>query len=111
MKIEQRQVGTVEVLTPVGALIDDDAEAFRKKLMQRIEPSDSRIVVSLQEVPYVDSTALEALMDAADELASRATVLKLTNLSPTCRETLELTGLSAKFRLFKDVEDAVRSFL
>ena len=111
MRIEQRQVGTVEVLTPIGALVDDDAESFHKKLLQRIASPNSRVVISLQEVPYMDSTALEGLLDAANELAERATALKLTNLPPTCRETLELTGLSGKFRLFKDVEDAVKSFL
>ena len=111
MRIEQRQVGTVEVLMPVGALVDDDADVFRKKLMQRIGSPNSRVVVSMQEVPYMDSAALEGLVDAADELADRANALKLTNLSPICRETLELTGLSGKFRLFKDVEDAVKSFL
>jgi anti-anti-sigma factor len=111
MRIEQRQVGTVDVLTPVGALVDDDAEAFRRKLAQRIASPNCRVVISLQEVPYMDSAALEGLVDAANELSDRASALKLANLSPICRETLELTGLGGKFRLFKDVEDAVKSFL
>lgn len=111
MRIEQRQVGTVEVLTPVGALVDDDAEVFRRKLQQRTASPNARLVVCMQEVPYMDSAALEALVDAADEFAARASTLKLSNLTPICRETLELTGLAGKFRLFKDVEDAVRSFL
>jgi len=111
MKIEQAQVGTVDVLTPIGALVDEEAEAFCKRLHQRFQSSNSRVVLSMQEVPYLDSTALEGLVAAADELSDRATNLKLANVTPTCREILELTGLSSRFRLFATVEDAVKSFL
>ena len=111
MKIEHQQVGTVDVLTPVGALVDQDAEGFCKRLVERLQSSSIRVVVSLQEVPYMDSVALEGLLAATDELADRAATLKLANVSPTCRETLELTGLSARFRFFQDIRDAVKSFL
>jgi len=111
MKVEQQKIGTVDVFTPVGALVDQDADAFSKQLLQRVKGSNPRVVVSMQEAPYVDSTALEGLLSATEELANRAASLKLAALCPTCREILELTGLANRFRLFKDVQDAVKSFL
>jgi len=59
----------------------------------------------------MDSTALNGLVAAADEMAARGTRLKLVAVSPTCREVLELTGLSQRFQFFEDPQDAVRSFL
>ncbi len=111
MKIEQQQVGTVDVFIPVGALVDQDGETFVKTLSQRLKSANSRVVVAMQEVPYVDSTALEGLLTATEELQDRASALKLANVTPTCREIFELTGLSPRFRFFKDVHDAVKSFL
>ena len=111
MRTERQQVGTVDVLTPVGALVDQDAEAFSKILLKRVQSPNSRVVVSLHEVPYMDSTAVEGLLDATDELSDRAASLKLANVPPTCREILELTGVSTKFSFFENVQDAVKSFL
>ena len=111
MKIEQQQVGTVAVFTPMGPLVDQDGETFAKTLLTRVNSPNSRIVLAMQEVSYLDSNALEGLLAATDELHNRASSLKLANVAPTCREIFELTGLSPRFRFFKDVQDAVKSFL
>ena len=111
MKVEQQKVGTVDVLAPAGALVDEDAEQFCRLLLDRLKSPNPRLVLSMQEIPYMDSVALEGLLQATDELADRAASLKLTNLPPTCREILELTGLAQRFRFFNDVQDAVKSYL
>lgn len=111
MKIEQLRVGSVDVLTPMGTLTDQDAEKFLKTLQQKLQASNPRVVLCLHEVPYMDSSALEGLLKASEDLAERATGLKLASVTPTCREIIELTGLSTRFRFFEGVEDAVKSFL
>lgn len=111
MKIEQHKVGTVDVITPVGPLSEDDSERFRTLLNERLAQSSTRLALAMHEVPYMDSVALEGLVDAAELLSERAMNLKLAGVTPTCREILELTGLSPKFRFFNDVQDAVKSFL
>lgn len=111
MKVEQQQVGTVDVLTPVGALVDQEAESFSKLLLERVKLPNPRLVVLMPQVPYLDSTALEGLLAATEELADRATSLKLVGVPPLCREILALTGVSGRFSFFEDVQDAVRSFL
>lgn len=111
MKIEQHCVGTVDVFTPIGPLVDQDGAKFTEVLLGRIEAPNSRVVVSLAEVPYMDSPALEGLQTAAERLAERACSLKVAAATPTCREILEITGLSTMIRFFRDVQDAVRSFL
>lgn len=111
MKMECRQVGTVEVCTPVGPLVDEDADQFSAKILQQLRSPNSRAVVALSEVPYMDSAALEGLLDAADELSDRGARLKLVGVTATCREVMELTGLSDRFQFFEELEDAVKSFL
>jgi anti-anti-sigma factor len=111
MKVEQQRIGTVDVLTPVGTLIEQDAERFLKTLMARVRATNPRVVLDMHEVPYMDSAALEGLLTAAEELSESASALKLAGVTATCREILELTGLSARVRFFEDVQGAVKSFL
>lgn len=111
MKIEQQQIGTVDVIIPIGALIDEDAEKCVDVLLKKLKSPNPRVVVGMQEVPYVDSTGLEGLLTATDELADRAMNLKLASVTSTCREIFEMTGISGKFRFFEDVQSAVRSYL
>ena len=111
MKIDHQTFGTVEVCMPIGALVDDDAERFGAHLLAQVEGPNPRFVVGMDQVPYVDSVALERLLSAAEALQSRGTRLKLVGTTATCREILEITGLVNHFQFFESVEDAVRSFL
>lgn len=111
MRIEQQRVGSVDVLMPVGALVDEDGEQFGDTLLTRLRTSNPRVVLAMQEVPYMDSAALEMLLEASDLLVERAASLKLAAVTSTCREILELTGLSDRFQFFNTMEDGVRSYL
>jgi len=111
IRIEQQRVGSVEVLTPMGALVDQDAEHFAATLSGLLKTANPRVVLSMQEVPYMDSIALEGLSTAADELADRAAGLKLACVTATCREILELTALAPRLRFFENLQDAIKSFL
>ncbi len=111
MRVEQQQIGSVDVFTPVGALVDQEAGSFLKLLLERAESDNPRVVVSMQDVPYMDSAAVEGLLAVTDGLMDRAMNLKLARVQSACREILELTGVSGRFSFFQDVQDAVRSFL
>jgi len=111
MKVEQRKVGSVDVLTPFGALVDKDATDFVATLRRRLASGNPRVAVAMQEVPYLDSEAIEGLVTAADELASHAGVMNLVSVNGTCRETLELTGQADRFRFFQDVQDVAKCYL
>lgn len=111
MKIERQTVGTVDVLEPAGALVDQDAEAFCAALRKDIAGANARVVVAMGNVPYMDSQAIEGLLDASDDLGARTAGLKLVGVTSSCREILELTGVSHRFSFFENVQDAVRSFL
>ncbi len=111
MKIEHRTVGTVEVCSPMDALVDEAATQFSEVLKGCVGGSNPRIVVDMSEVGYMDSAALEGVLTIADDLGERGAQLKLAAVTPTCREILELTGLSGRFQFFEDVNAAVRSFL
>ena len=110
MKTERQTVGSVEVLTPSGPLVDEDAGSFCAMLLERLASPNPRVVLALHDVPYVDSKAMEGLLDACDELTACGMSLKLAGVTPNCREIVGITCLASEFRFFDDVHDAVRSF-
>lgn len=111
MTVECQLIGTVEVCTPSDAIADEGTEAFAKVLSSILSKPNARLVIAMNHVGYMDSAALEAMLDAAEEFNDRSLTLKLAGLTPTCREILELTGLSGRFQFFKDVDAGIRSFL
>ena len=111
MKINHQTFGSVDVCMPVGALVDEDAERVGEHLRAQAEGLNPRFVVGMDEVPYMDSVALEGLLSTAEALQARGVRLKLVGVNPTCREVFEITGLSNRFQFFESIEDAVRSFL
>ena len=113
MKTDVRKIGSVDIFTPSGPLVDHDAQIFCQALTARLhsQTGGTRVGVAMQDVPYMDSVALEGFLEAALAMEERGGALKLAGVSPTCREIFELTGLAPKFRFFKDVEDVVKSFL
>ena len=111
MKIEHRKVGSVDVLTPNGALVDQDATDFIAKLLKRLQSPNPRLAIAMQDVPYMDSEAIEGLAAAADDLRQRAGILNLVLVPGTCREAMELTGVADRFRFFEEVQDVAKSYL
>ena len=111
MRISSQKVGAVTVLGPQGPLVQDDAQAFGQRLGEDVRHSLGRLVVDVSEVPYLDSTGLETLADAAEQLQQTGQVLRLSGANETLRTVLSITELDAMFDHFQDVNAAVRSFL
>lgn len=111
MAIDIKRIGTVDVLAPHGPLTDDDAEAFIGTVKQRLNAANPRFVLDLADVPYLDSSGIEGIVDAADDLRTRGGRLRIAAATATCREVLELTGHAHRVEFFDDAQTAVRSFL
>ncbi len=111
MTIQESKQGAVTVLKPQGPLVNDDTRVFSARLTATLRGAMGRCVVDASAIPYVDSAALEALVQVTDDLAGNGQALKLCGVNETLRQVLELTGLSPRFEHFEDVNTAVRSFL
>ena len=108
--LEQRQ-GAVTVLKPQGALAGQDSEQFEGRLKEVLGTSLGRFVLDASEIAYVDSKALEALLDATERLGDSGQALRLCGANELVREVLDLTDLARFFEHYQDVNSAVRSFL
>ena len=87
-------------------MIDDLREAVDRQL----ESEDGiDVLLNLEKVPFVDSAALEYLLDLQDRLAQRLGQVKLVRPDENVRKILEMTRLLTAFEVFDDVAEAVKA--
>ncbi|MFP4353727.1 MAG: STAS domain-containing protein [Phycisphaerae bacterium] len=111
MNIEVQKYGAVSLVQPAGPLVGDDARQCKAAIREAIKESLGRVVLDLSGVSYVDSVALESLLEMSEKLEESGRTLKLCAVNETVRQVLELTELAPRFEYFEDANVATRSFL
>lgn len=111
MDIDEQRQGAVTILKPRGPLGASDAQILRDRLSTLAGTNLGRLALDLSATPFVDSSGLEALADAAEQLSQSGQSLKICGANETLREVFDLTGLAPMFEHFEDTNAAVRSFL
>lgn len=111
MDIVEQKSGAVLVVKPAGPLTGDSGAQLRDRVRMLAPGALGRLVLDFHDVPFLDSKGIEALLDAADAFSDLGLPLKLCHTPPTVREVLRVTGNSAPFEFFEDVQAGVRSFL
>ena len=111
MKIETTQMGSVLVLTPQGAVAQDDVDEFACLMEDHRRKTNGRLVLDMTQVSFLDSRGVEAIWDFADHQHESGQTTKLAAVPELCREILELTGVGSQVDIFDSCESAVRSFV
>ena len=111
MNLEARQVGAVQVIRPAGPVTRDGSDEVKAALLEGVRTHLGRVVLDASAVTYVDSKALESLVEVAEVLAASGRALKLCALNETLREVIDLTGLAPQFEQYEDANAAARSYL
>src|SRR5438128_861438 len=77
MEITTQRQGAVTVVRPAGALLEPDAEQVKATLLQTASANLGRVVLDMEDIPFVDSRGLEVLVEVREELSEGGQVLKL----------------------------------
>ena len=111
MKIEQIQHGTVLVLVPDCALIEEETEEFAGRVRECFEAGNVKIVVQLNNVPFIDSAGLEMLLVLYGEALALGGEFKISAPTDIGRDILTATRLNNVFEVHGATSDARRSFV
>jgi anti-sigma B factor antagonist len=112
MAIEERTYAGVTVLDVDGRLSIETMSQMPLTVTVRrlLQAGQTRIVLNLVAVPYVDTTGMSNIVEAYLATTRRGGALKLLHLGPRVRSVLSVTGLLAVFEVFESEADAVASF-
>ncbi len=93
-EVARSRIGSTTHLLPDGSLNDGPrVERLREAIEACIADRELRIVLDLSEAPLLDSVALEALVDAQDQLVRIGGGIRIAHPGPVARDVLRMTGL------------------
>ena len=98
--------GQARVVKLAGELDLYNAHQVREALLDASSGSPERLVVDLEEVEFIDSTALGVLIEARTKLENRRGFL-LAAPGLEARRALEISGLDRHFIVHQTVSEAL----
>jgi anti-sigma B factor antagonist len=111
LEIEPREREGITILELSGRItMGDEATLFRQKIRDLAQIPNSKVILNMQRVDYIDSTGLGAIVMGSSALRGAGGTIKLVNLNRRNVELLVATKLATIFEIFNDEQDAVNSF-
>ena len=70
------------------------------------ELSENDLIIDLEDVTYMNSTALGILISAQSEFIKKNSQIVLINANKAVNDLLEITQLALVFKVFKNLKEA-----
>ena len=111
MEITQREINGIYVLALKGRLVlGQESNGLRSTVEDLLSGGGTKIVVNLDQVNYVDSAGLGALIEMHRKTAAKGGRLVLSNLGPNLKRALEIARLLSIFETSPTEAAAVTGF-
>ncbi len=103
MEITVKEVKGVKVVRMEGSMSTDAAYDVMDELKKEIQDSNNNMIINLQDVKYVSSTALRVFLSIGKELKAKEGELRFCCLNEIVQEVFDLSGFSSSqmFQAFK----------
>ena len=107
----RREVRAVTIIDLSGRIaLGEGSALLRKTIRDLLEDGQSKILLNLGDVNYIDSSGIGELVSGFTAVRNRSGELKLLNLTKKVNDLLQITKLFTVFDVFSDEQTAVRSF-
>ena len=107
LSLQHRQVGYITVVTCRGRLVmGEEADALLKQIDDLL-PTNSRLLLHLGEIDYIDSGGLGLLVRCLTRVQNASGQLSVCALSPKVSDVLRITRLDGVFRPYLAEADAI----
>ena len=111
LKMTDRVVDGGDVVAMEGRIVlGEESTALREKVKSLLASGQKKIVLNMDNVTYIDSSGLGALVAAHTSARAQGAFMKLSHLGSKFQEILQVTKLFTVFDVFNDEATAMRSF-
>jgi anti-sigma B factor antagonist len=110
LKINSRTFGDVNVIDCAGRIVfGDEASQLRETIKKQLL-ANSRIVLNLADVNYIDSGGIGTLVSLFTSARNAGGDIKLLHLTKRVGDLLQITKLITVFESYDDEQKAVSAF-
>jgi anti-sigma B factor antagonist len=111
LAIASREVDGVTVLDLSGRItLGEGSVQLRDSIRDLIGKGQTRILLDLGDVNYIDSSGLGELVSAYTSARNQGATVKLLKLTKKVHDLLQLTKLYTVFDIYDDEASAIASF-
>ncbi len=111
MTITERKSGDVTVLDVEGKILLGEGDVqLKRKIDELIERNETKILLNLANVPYMDSGGLGEIVRSYTTVKRANGELKLLNATKRISDLLTITKLITVFEIYDDEAAGVKSF-
>jgi anti-sigma B factor antagonist len=108
VEIKLRRSSTIYVIDIIGEMDLYNAFKLKDVLRKMIQKNIRHYVINLDQVDYLDSSGVGALIYAHSELKKRNMPLRIVNIKGSVKKVIELTKLIGYFQIAQDVAEGIR---
>ncbi len=109
MKLSQENLGNTCIVHLKGEMTIDHVDRFQQVVDERLGQQTRDFVLDLAEVDFVDSKALEAMLNLQESCGERLGQMRLVGVSGNVEQILKITRLTAQFERHASVDEAIKS--
>lgn len=111
LRMKSSEVQGVTVLALDGRIVlGEESNALREKLKSLIAEGKKKIILDMNNIKYIDSSGLGALVAAHCSAKNKGASLRLCHLGSKFQEILQITKLLTVFDVCETEAAAVASF-
>ncbi len=107
MRLESRPVGDVLLVQCQGRIVAGNEVFTLHSFVGDSFVKYGDVVLQLDQVEFVDSSGLGALVRLTQTARAKGGNLKLSGVPAKIRKTLEMTNLHTQFEIYESVEEAI----
>jgi anti-sigma B factor antagonist len=101
---------SISIVTLNGSIMHEDIAAIRNRLADLVECKKVNIVLDLQNVSYLSSSFLAAIIDTQNSAHKHKGDLKLARANNLIKDLFNMTLLINKIEIYNSLEEACKAF-
>ncbi len=107
LSIEVREMGGVAVVLPAGFINAHTVREFEQALEGLVSKGQYRILLNCQNLSYISSAGLGAIMGLIETVRENEGDILLSNLQDNVFAIFDTLGFTQLYKVFKDQEEAL----
>jgi anti-sigma B factor antagonist len=108
MELKIRKNENIYIIDILGEMDLYNSYKLKELLMKMIEKKIEHFIINLEDVEYIDSSGIGALIYITSTIKKMSLKLAITNVHGSVKKVIELTKLSSFFPILPGLEEAIK---
>ena len=109
MELKVRKNEEIYIIDILGEMDLYNSYKLKELLLKMVEKKIEKFIINMEEVEYIDSSGIGALIYITSTVKKMDLRLAIVNVQGSVKKVIELTKLTNFFPIFPNLEEAIKS--